>query len=91
MKLNRLLDNLRVIQVVGTPELKEIESITNNSIEVKDNSVFVAVKGFKTDGHKYIVDAIDKGAIAVVLEDESNIPNDIFKHSGVVKILVEDS
>lgn len=91
MKLNRILDNLKVIQVIGTPELKEIESFTNNSIEVKDNSVFVAVKGFKTDGHKYIIDAIDKGAIAVVLEDESNIPNDIFKHSGVVKILVEDS
>jgi len=35
---------------------------------VVKGSIFVAIKGFNSDGHKFILDAINKGALAVILE-----------------------
>ncbi|KAB2843636.1 MAG: UDP-N-acetylmuramoyl-L-alanyl-D-glutamate--2,6-diaminopimelate ligase [Melioribacteraceae bacterium] len=79
------------MHVTGKAEQKEIDLITSSSANVKSNSLFVAVKGFKTDGHKYIQDAINKGASAIVLEDNSILPDEYFVSTGIVKILVADS
>lgn len=46
----------------------EVTSITFNSKEVKPKSIFVAIKGFKVDGNKYIDEAIDKGASLIISE-----------------------
>ncbi len=46
----------------------EISSIHCNSRYVKPGGLFIAVKGFKTDGHDYIDDAFEKGAVAVISE-----------------------
>ncbi|MEJ5351284.1 MAG: UDP-N-acetylmuramoyl-L-alanyl-D-glutamate--2,6-diaminopimelate ligase [Melioribacteraceae bacterium] len=91
MKLIELLNNVRVIQVVGNAELKEIEDITHNSQSVKKNSLFFAIEGFKTDGHKFIPDAINQGAAAVVLSKVDAVPDQLFFHSNCVKIVVEDT
>lgn len=91
MNLASILNNVSVIHVTGKAEQKEIELITSSSANVKSNSLFVAVKGFKTDGHKYIQDAINKGASAIVLEDNSILPDEYFVSTGIVKILVADS
>lgn len=91
MKLSELLNHVRVIQVVGNAELKEIEDITYNSNSVKKNSLFFAIEGFKTDGHKYIPDAINNGAAAVVLSNVNAVPDELFTHSNCVKIVVEDT
>lgn len=47
----------------------------------QQGSVFVAIKGTNTDGHKYIGDAIKAGAIALVVEDTNAVPKD---YSGYV-------
>ncbi|MCX7797865.1 MAG: UDP-N-acetylmuramoyl-L-alanyl-D-glutamate--2,6-diaminopimelate ligase [Melioribacter sp.] len=91
MKLSELLNNVKVIQVVGNAELKEIEDITYNSQLVRKNSLFFAIEGFKTDGHKFISDAINKGAVAIVLTKPNAVPDQLFLHSNCVKIVVEDS
>ena len=91
MNLAAILNSVSTIQVTGKAELKEIELITSSSANVKKNSLFVAVKGFKTDGHKFIQDAINKGAVAVVLEDASILPDEYFTNLGIVKIFVTDS
>lgn len=91
MFLSEILNSTHVIQVLGDAEKKEIAGISNNSREIKENFIFVAVKGFKTDGHKFIDEAIANGAPAIIIEDEKIFPNEIFKHSDVVKILVKDS
>lgn len=91
MKLNELLNKVKVIQVVGNAELKEIEDITINSQNVKKNSIFFAIEGFKTDGHKFIPDAINQGASAVVLQKANAYPDQLFIHSNCVKIVVDDS
>lgn len=74
------------ISILNHPDLphKEITSIEYDSRKVKEGSLFVAIEGFETDGHKYIDSAIKNGAIAVVCQKDTDF-------SGAVKILVDDS
>jgi len=44
--------------------------VTSDSRAVKDGYVFVAVKGFASDGHAYIPQAVAAGAKTVVYEDD---------------------
>lgn len=91
MELTKLINSVNVIQVSGELERKDIAEIHYNSNKVKSNTIFVAIKGFQTDGHKYILDAINKGATAVILDNNNYVPEDIFIHRKVTKILVKDS
>ena len=91
MELTTLLNNVKVIQVVGEISRKSVTGICYDSRKVKRNSIFVAIKGFKTDGHKFISDAINDGALAIVLEDDKAFPDDAITRQNVAKILVKDS
>lgn len=91
MELSYLLNYIKVIQVVGKVEQRDISGIAYNSKNVVKNNIFVAIKGVNVDGHKFIMDAMNNGAIAVVVEDDSVIPDYIFEHRNVTKILVENS
>ncbi|MBU1100675.1 MAG: UDP-N-acetylmuramoyl-L-alanyl-D-glutamate--2,6-diaminopimelate ligase [Bacteroidetes bacterium] len=91
MNLAEILNSVKVLQVTGQPERKEIEKLILDSRAVEPNSLFFAISGFKMDGHKFIESAINKGAIAVVLENNEVLPDEYFRVNGVVKILVEDS
>lgn len=48
----------------------EISSIAYDSRKVERGALFVAIKGFKTNGHLYIDDALSKGAAAIIGEQE---------------------
>ena len=91
MRLHNLINNIKSIQVTGKVSDTEITAIEYDSRKVVKDSIFVAIKGFKLDGHSFILDAIDKGAIGVILENNEVIPEVIFDHSGIAKILVNDS
>ncbi len=58
-----------------TDEIKntDITSITYDSRKVKDGCVFVAIKGFETDGHKYAKLAAENGAAVIVAEDKIDV------------------
>jgi UDP-N-acetylmuramoyl-L-alanyl-D-glutamate--2,6-diaminopimelate ligase len=64
----------------------------DSSLIIK-NSVFFAITGSSKDGHQFIADAIKNGAVAIILEDESNVPDDydgiVFKVNNVRKVLDE--
>lgn len=91
MELTALLNSVNVVQVLGEVQRQDVGSIEYDSRKVKKNSIFVAIKGFNTDGHKFIVESINKGAIAVIVEDDSAVPVEIFTHSKAAKILVKNS
>jgi UDP-N-acetylmuramoyl-L-alanyl-D-glutamate--2,6-diaminopimelate ligase len=91
MELSSILNKIQVIQVVGEISRDQIAGIHYDSRKVSNNSIFVAIKGFKTDGHKYISEAISKGALAIVLEDNSAFPDDAITRQNVAKILVKNS
>ena len=50
----------------------EIGSIHYRAQEVKHNGLFVAVKGFKADGHDFIDEALIRGASAIVTREPIN-------------------
>lgn len=91
MELTELINHVKVIQVAGNVQRKDVSSIEYDSRKVKKNSVFVAIKGYKTDGHLFVMDAINKGAVAVVVEEDSNIPDEIFIHADIAKVVVHNS
>lgn len=91
MKLNELLNKVKVVQVVGTAELKEINHLTIDSREVTKFSIFFAIDGFKVDGHKFILEVLSKGVAAIVMQRGKIYPDEIFTHSGSIKIVVEDT
>jgi UDP-N-acetylmuramoyl-L-alanyl-D-glutamate--2,6-diaminopimelate ligase len=52
----------------------EVQSVCFDARQVKPNSVFVAVRGAESDGHGFIEQAIENGAIALVVENKSKVP-----------------
>ncbi|MGX1023179.1 UDP-N-acetylmuramoyl-L-alanyl-D-glutamate--2,6-diaminopimelate ligase [Psychroflexus sp. MBR-150] len=74
--------------------LEAVEGSTNQSFinlhfdsrKVGLNDIFVAIKGTHSDGHHYIKNAVDQGAIAVVCEEFPEL-----KINGVTYIKVKDS
>ena len=68
MLLKDILKNIKY-EICGNSEL-DIKGIAYDSRKVKEGYLFVAIKGFETDGHKYIESAVKNGAIAVLGEDE---------------------
>ncbi len=68
MKLKEMLVGLEGLKVKGDLDI-DIKGIESNSKNVKKDYVFIAIKGFDTDGHEYISSAIKKGAIAVMVEE----------------------
>lgn len=75
MKLSQILENLDILEVNADPDL-EIADIFYDSRSVTPGSAFVAVRGLETDGHKYIPQAVSKGAGVVICEEvpETEIP-----------------
>lgn len=68
MKLSNLIQAIEVIDTKNMLDL-DIESVQYHSGKVQDNSLFVCVKGYKTDGHQYLKNAIEAGATAAIVED----------------------
>lgn len=73
MKLSKLIEKLRPIQVIGNTDI-DISSVEYNSSKVTEGTLFVCVKGFKVDGHTFIADAQKKGAAAFIVEDIPTAP-----------------
>jgi len=86
MKTQKTLETLfkGIESSVLPSEMIRISGISSDSRTVKPGDLFVAVHGFISDGHKFIPQAIQQGASAVV--SEAPVPE-----STVPLIRVEDS
>src|ERR1039457_1835085 len=67
MKLGELLHQLPFL-LAGADPTAEVTSLAYNSREVRPGALFFAIQGEKADGHAYIPQALDRGAVAVVSE-----------------------
>jgi len=85
MELSELIINLPVKDVLGETQVM-ISDITSDSRNVKEGTLFVAIKGTTVDGHDYIEAAIEKGASAIVCEQ---LPLSV--KTSVTVIVVSDS
>ena len=68
MKLSDILKEVETTSIQG-PVDRVIHALRYDSRRVEADDVFFAWKGAKTDGHQYIAEVCDKGAVAVVLEN----------------------
>ncbi len=73
MNLRELITDVDVEKIAGNPDL-EIERVTYDSGKIQPNSLFVAISGFKEDGHHFICEAIERGARAIIVEKEVQVP-----------------
>lgn len=69
MKLNKLLNEIKVIDKINFKENLEVKGIANHTDDIKEGYIYVAIKGYITDGHKYMEKAIENGAKAIIVED----------------------
>ena len=71
MKLKEILSGICVTKLCADPET-EITGVECDSRKVKPGCLFVAVRGYETDGHKFIPQAIQNGAACVLCCDEQD-------------------
>ncbi len=81
MNLKKILIGLEGLKVKGNLDL-EIKGIESNSKNIEEGFLFIAIKGFSVDGHKFISSAIENGATAIMIEEGCdlkalNIPQNI--------------
>ncbi len=91
MELTALVNGIHISQLIGEVQRQDVTGIFYDSRKVTKGSIFVAIKGFNSDGHRFILDAINKGALAIILEDPNAVPDEIFIHNRIAKICVRDS
>lgn len=84
MKLADLLKKLKCTCVKGTADV-DITTVAYDSRRVERGSLFICIKGAVTDGHRFAEAAVNKGASALVVEDDVTVPEN------VTVIRVEDS
>ena len=75
MILRELLNGVDFTEIKGDDGI-EVSGVSFNSNEVKDNYLFIALRGENTDGHKYIDSAIRNGAKALIVEKVADIDSE---------------
>lgn len=83
--LKDILYKTGTVEIHGSTNLA-IMGISSDSRKAGKNSLFVAVRGYTTDGHQFIDTAVEQGAIAIVCEALPEIRNE-----KVTWIVVRDS
>lgn len=77
MKLYEILKGIEHEVIVGDLNL-EVCNIAWDSRNVDKNSLFIAVKNRNVDRHDFVIDAINNGAIALIIEEEIKaVPDNI--------------
>ena len=89
MELKKILIGIENYKSKGDMEI-DVLSIEDNSKNVKPGCLFVAVKGFDFDGHKFIEEAIENGAKAIIIDINADIKG-IKIPDDITIVIVEDS
>src|SRR6202165_4739167 len=72
-------------EVGGTQVGNTFSTFHTDSRDVVQGGVFFALRGAEMDGHRFVDDAIKRGATAVVVERRMNVP------TGIAEIRVPDT
>jgi len=96
--LGRLLEGVSVhklfmLQYGAMAQTQDIEvrAVHYDSRKVHHGDLFVAISGTVLDGQRFVNDAIAGGAVAVMLEDDAAVPDALFLHARVAKIVVPNA
>ena len=70
MQLQTLLLDIKSARVVQGVGDVAVEAIAYDSRRVERGTLFVAVPGFETDGHRFLPEALERGAAAVLVQED---------------------
>jgi UDP-N-acetylmuramoyl-L-alanyl-D-glutamate--2,6-diaminopimelate ligase len=71
MNLKEILVGIDGIKARGNIDL-EITNVDSDSRNIKENGMFIAIRGFEVDGNDYINNAIENGASVIVVDENTN-------------------
>jgi UDP-N-acetylmuramoyl-L-alanyl-D-glutamate--2,6-diaminopimelate ligase len=74
--LHKLVKGIPGLEVTGKTSLR-IQSLATDSRRVVAGSMFFAMPGIRTDGHFFINEAIDRGAVVIVSEKDCWVPPNV--------------
>jgi UDP-N-acetylmuramoyl-L-alanyl-D-glutamate--2,6-diaminopimelate ligase len=74
MELKKLIEGVEIKKITGDIH-KEIKGIAYHSKQTEKDFLFAAIRGMEADGHRFVQEAIDRGAEAVVSEEEQEVSN----------------
>ena len=85
MRLSKLIEELQEKEVVFADENwdRNIRDISFDSRKIDEGGLFICLSGVEHDGHNYAQAAIQKGAVAIIVERKLDV--------SVPQILVEDT
>ncbi len=83
MKLKELLKNLAAEEVCGGDGI-DAKGIITSTANVTPGCCFVCIKGFNVDGHTFADEALNKGAVVIVMEDRAIFASFIKKHEAEI-------
>ena len=72
MRLGELLEKMDTVEVAANPDL-EIHGVSFDSRSLNAGELFVAVRGAEHDGHKYVGEAVEKGAVCLICEEAPEV------------------
>ncbi len=72
-------------EVGGTQVGERFATFHTDSREVRQGGLFFALRGAEMDGHRFVADAVERGAAAVVVERRTPVA------AGIVEIVVPDA
>ena len=84
MILEEIISQCNAAAVSG-PSGIDISAVCCDSRKVTPGAAFIAVRGFAGDGHEFIASAIEKGASAVLYEDEEALRGQLEGLDGAVR------
>ncbi|SIT00162.1 UDP-N-acetylmuramoyl-L-alanyl-D-glutamate--2,6-diaminopimelate ligase [Alicyclobacillus vulcanalis] len=85
MRLRQLFQPFMNFQVTNA-ENPDVVNITTDSREVEPGSLFVAIRGHTVDGHRFVGQAVERGAVAAMVEERvADVPE------GVPQVIVPDT
>ncbi|NQT95138.1 MAG: UDP-N-acetylmuramoyl-L-alanyl-D-glutamate--2,6-diaminopimelate ligase [Candidatus Omnitrophica bacterium] len=83
MKLHHLLKDVDIVNITGNKYI-DITNISYDSKQLKEGGLFFAIKGEKHNGADFIDEAIERGAVSIVSED------DFITFKSVSKVRIKD-
>ena len=89
MNLKNILNGITGIKAKGRADI-DINQITTDSRVVKEGSLFIAIKGFETDGHNYIEKAIENGAEAIMIQEGYDYKK-LLQYENITLVMVPDT
>lgn len=84
MKLCDLLKSVDYTVIQGSEDI-EIDHIAYDSRQVTSNTLFICIEGFKVDGHQFALDAVKKGATALLVQKDIDI-EDIPNYIAIIRV-----